>query len=238
MMMNSEIIMSPVIYIGNISIALAIGLSLFGIIVYYTARRIDSSNSAALGRAAIYGNFVLMTVANLAMVYALLSDDFGVSYVAHVGARETPRWVSAISLWSSLEGSILFWGFLLSAYSAVCVYLYREKEEKLLCWTGLTLLAVQLFFYLLLAFPANPFGTVFPVPENGPGPNPLLQNHWLMAIHPPCLYMGYIGFTIPFAFAIAALLEKDLSGAWLPLTRKWTLFAWSFQSLAIMLGAW
>ena len=105
-------------------------------------------------------------------------------------------------------------------------------------WVGLTLLLIQLFFYFLLAFPANPFDPVSPVPANGPGPNPLLQNHWLMAIHPPCLYMGYIGFTIPFAFAISALLEKDISGSWLPLTRKWTLFAWSFQSLAIMLGAW
>ena len=230
--------MSPIIYIGNACIGLAVGFSLFGIIAYYAGRRIESEMAASLGRAAVYGTFILMTAANLAMVYALLGDDFGVSYVAHVGAKETPRWISAISLWSSLEGSILFWGWILSAYSAVCIYLYREKEEKMMLWVGLTLLAVQLFFYLLLALPSNPFLPVSPVPANGPGPNPLLQNHWLMAVHPPCLYMGYIGFTVPFAFAIAALLETDLPGQWVTLTRRWTLFAWSFLSMAIVLGGW
>jgi cytochrome c-type biogenesis protein CcmF len=230
--------MSPVIYIGNSCIGLAVGLSLFGIIAFYAGRRVESETAASLGRAAVYGNFILMTIANLAMIYALLGNDFGVSYVAHVGSRETPRWISVISLWSSLEGSILFWGWILSAYSAVCIYLYREREERLFLWVGLTLLAVQLFFYLLLALPANPFMPVVPPPANGPGPNPLLQNHWLMALHPPCLYMGYIGFTLPFAFAIAALMETDLPGQWVALTRRWTLFAWSFQSIAIVLGGW
>ncbi len=227
--------MSPILYIGNGSIGLAIGLSLFGIIAFYVASKSESASS--FGRAAVYGTFILMTVANLAMIWALLHDDFAVSYVAHVGSRETPRWISAISLWSSLEGSILFWGWILSGYSAVCIYYYREKPQPFFSWVGLVLLAVQLFFYLLLALPANPFLPIDPIPANGPGPNPLLQNHWLMAIHPPCLYMGYIGFTIPFAFAIAALMERE-GISWISLVRRWTLFAWSFQSMAIVLGGW
>ncbi len=232
--------MSSIVLLGNISIGLAIGLCLFGMILFYTARSMESvsSTAAALGRGAVYGNFILMTVANLAMVYALMTNDFSVSYVAHVGAIETPRWISAISLWSSLEGSILFWGWILAAYSAVCIYFYRNQNDRTLLWVGLILLGVQVFFYLLLALPANPFLSMDPVPPNGPGPNPLLQNHWLMAIHPPCLYMGYIGFTVPFAFAIAALIESDLTGDWVRRTRRWTLFAWSFLSMAIVLGGW
>ncbi len=230
--------MSPILYIGNGAIVLSIGFAFFGIIAFFVGRRVESETAASLGRAAVYANFILMSAANLAMVYALLGDDFSVSYVAHVGSRETPRWIAAISLWSSLEGSILFWGWILSAYSAGCIYLYRESREKIMPWVGLVLLAVQVFFFVLLALPANPFVPVSPVPLNGPGPNPLLQNHWLMAIHPPCLYLGYIGFTIPFAFALAALIEEDLPGNWITMTRRWTLFAWSFQSMAIVLGGW
>ncbi len=236
--------MSHIVYVGNSAIGLAIGLCLFGMIAYFLGRRLDSSGSgeaeAALtaGRTCVYGTFVAMTVANLAMVHGLLINDFGVSYIAHVGSLETPRWISAISLWSSLEGSILFWGWILSAYSAICIYFYREREQKLMAWVGLTVLFVQLFFYVLMALPASPFLPVSPVPDNGPGPNPLLQNHWLMSVHPPCLYLGYIGFTIPFAFAIAAMMEKDLPGQWIAMTRRWTLFAWSFLSMAIVLGGW
>ncbi|MBI1909162.1 MAG: heme lyase CcmF/NrfE family subunit [Deltaproteobacteria bacterium] len=230
--------MSPIVTLGNSCIGLSAGLAIFGMILFYAAQRSPSANLAGWGRAAVYGNFILMTVANLAMVYALLSDDFGVSYVAHVGAVETPRWISAISLWSSLEGSILFWGWILTTYSAVCLYLYREREEAIFQWAGLVILFIQLFFFLLLAQPANPFLPVIPAPENGPGPNPLLQNHWLMAIHPPFLYIGYIGFTIPFAFAIGSLLETDLQDYWVSLVRRWTLFAWSFLSMAIVLGGW
>src|SRR5262249_11448548 len=159
--------------IGNTCIGLAFGLSLFGMVIFYAARQTEPSMSGHLavwGRGSVYFNFILMTIANLAMVYALLNDDFGVSYVSHVGSRETPRWISAISLWSSLEGSILFWGWILSAYSAICIYFYREPPEKMMLWVGLTILGIQLFFYLLLALPANPFLPVNPVPENGPGP--------------------------------------------------------------------
>ncbi|MBI4196925.1 MAG: heme lyase CcmF/NrfE family subunit, partial [Deltaproteobacteria bacterium] len=168
--------MSPIVIIGNLSVGLALGFSLFGIFLFYAARRLESENAGWWARASVYANFFLMTVANLAMIYALLHDDFGVSYVAHVGSRETPRWVSAISLWSSLEGSLLLWGWVLSAFSAACLYRNRETHLSLISWVGLVLLIVQIFFYLLLALPANPFLSVNPPPLNGPGPNPLLQN--------------------------------------------------------------
>jgi len=239
--------MSPVVYLGNGAIALAIALSLFGILLFYASIRIGSPGAAPWApapwaRAAHYLNFALMTAASLAMVYALLRDDFSVSYVAHVGSRETPRWISAISLWSSLEGSILLWVWVLAAYSALFVYLNRERETALFHWAGLILLVIQCFFYLLLALAANPFLPIDLPPLNGPGPNPLLQNHWLMAVHPPCLYIGYIGFSVPFALALSVLLsdrsdKSDLSD-WTALARPWILFPWSFLSIAIVLGGW
>ncbi|MBI4367178.1 MAG: heme lyase CcmF/NrfE family subunit [Deltaproteobacteria bacterium] len=230
--------MSGFVYLGNGCILSAMGLALFGAIAYAASRDPRTMAIARLGRAAIYGTFGCMSLATAAMVVALLANDFSVSYVAHVGSRETPRWVSMISLWSSLEGSILFWGWVLTGYSAACIFAYRRRTEPLFAGAGIVLLAVQFFFFLLLAMPANPFLPVAPVPDNGPGPNPLLQNHWLMALHPPCLYLGYIGFAVPFAFAVATLIERDRSGAWLRYARRFTMFAWSFLSIAIVLGGW
>ncbi len=230
--------MTPVVLIGDFAILLSIGLCVFGMLLFFVGRKVENETALSLGRAATYATFILMSLANLGMVHALLQNDFSVSYVAQVGSLETPRWISAISLWSSLEGSILFWGWILSAYAAICIYFYREHDQKFMAWVGLTLLFVELFFFILLALPANPFLPMSPVPENGPGPNPLLQNHWLMSIHPPFLYIGYIGFTIPFALAVAAMIEKDLPGRWITMTRRWTLFTWSFLSMAIVLGGW
>lgn len=216
--------------IGNFCIFLSLVSSLAGLGLSFKKPKI--------ARLLSYTNFGAMTVAIVAMVLALLTNDFSVSYVAHVGAKETPRFFAAISLWSSLEGSILLWGWILSAYTALCMHHYRNRFENLMPWVGFTLFAIGVFFYLVLAFPANPFHTVFPVPENGPGPNPLLQNHWLMGFHPPMLYLGFVGMSVPFSFAIASMATGDLSQSWIQITRRWTLLAWTFLSSAIILGAW
>lgn len=198
--------------------------------------RSDLLRSAQL---ATYAAFALMIVANLAMVYALVTHDFSVGYVAQVGNRSTPLFYTVISLWGALEGSILFWGLVLSGYSAAVVFLNRDRHGSLVPYATATLLLIGVFFYLLLLGPADPFVRVSPVPADGPGPNPLLQNHILMGIHPPLLYLGYVGLSVPFAFAIGALLSGRVEdGAWLRLTRRWTLAAWGFLSLAIMAGMW
>lgn len=221
---------SPINLIGNFCIFLSLASSLAGMGLFFKKQKI--------ARILSYTNFGAMTVAIVVMVLALLTNDFSVSYVAHVGAKETPRFFAAISLWSSLEGSILLWGWILSAYTALCIYHYRNRFENLMPWVGFTLFAIGIFFYLVLAFPANPFHTVFPVPENGPGPNPLLQNHWLMGFHPPMLYLGFVGMSVPFSFAIASMATGNLSQSWVQITRRWTLLAWTFLSSAIILGAW
>jgi cytochrome c-type biogenesis protein CcmF len=141
------------------------------------------------------------------MEHALITHDFSVEYVSHVGSREVPLWVTIVSLWSSLEGSILFWGFILGIYIAVKTWLNRNDHQEYMPFAIGTWLSVGAFFSFLIAGPANPFLTVASPQLDGPGPNPLLQNHLLMIIHPPMLYLGYVGMTIPFGFAVAALLR-------------------------------
>src|SRR5688500_6236823 len=191
------------------------------------------------GELALYAVWGLVTVATLSMVYALVAHDFSVKYVAMVGSRATPLFYTVISLWGALEGSILFWIFVLSCLSALVVYQNRHREGTLVPYAGGVLLLISVFFLILLVGPANPFSLVLPLPPDGPGPNPLLQNHPLMAVHPPLLYLGYVGMSVPFAFAIGAVLSGEIENdGWIRLTRRWTLLAWMFLAAAIVAGMW
>jgi cytochrome c-type biogenesis protein CcmF len=192
-----------------------------------------------VAQGAVYANFALVTLAALAMVRGLVTHDFSISYVAQVGSRATPLFYTIISLWGALEGSILFWAWVLSLYAAIVVYTNRARPGKLVPYAASTILVIALFFHILLVGPANPFHLVSPVPPDGPGPNPLLQNHYLMAIHPPLLYLGYVGMSVPFSFAIGAMLAGEVgTDDWIRLTRRWTLNAWGFLTAAIIAGMW
>jgi cytochrome c-type biogenesis protein CcmF len=174
------------------------------------------------------------------MEVALVGHDFSLRYVADNGSTRTPLLYTVASLWAALEGSIILWVLVLAGYLALVVHRFRARlDDPLLGWSVLVMLVVSAFFFGLMAGPANPFETVAgAVPTEGPGPNPLLQNHPLMAIHPPMLYLGYVGFTVPFAFAVAALVTGRVGEGWLGETRRWTLFAWGFLTVGIMLGSW
>ncbi|MEM1247733.1 MAG: heme lyase CcmF/NrfE family subunit [Acidobacteriota bacterium] len=180
-----------------------------------------------------------MIAASGIMWYALIKHDFSVGYVAQVGSTETPLHITIVSFWSSLEGSILFWVLVLGLYIAAVAVLQRRGHEDYLAYTLATLLSVALYFCVLIAGPANPFSP-FEVPPDftGPGPNPLLQNHLLMIVHPPTLYLGYVGMTVPFAMAVAALLRGKLGATWLLPLRNWLLVPTAFLTLGIMLGGW
>ncbi len=225
--------------LGLASVWIALAMSLYGIamaVLGVTRKRAALVESAFQ---AVYVNFALMTVAVGAMVYALVTHDFSIQYVAQVGSRSTPVFYTVISLWGALEGSILFWAWVLTMYSAVVVWTNRHRAGNLVPWSAVALLAICLFFFVLLGGPADPWGLVSPTPPDGPGPNPLLQNHILMAVHPPLLYLGYVGMAVPFAFAVGALLAGEIhSDDWIKLTRRWTLSAWAFLSLAIIAGMW
>ncbi|HMG70042.1 MAG TPA: cytochrome c-type biogenesis CcmF C-terminal domain-containing protein, partial [Gemmatimonadaceae bacterium] len=136
-------------------------------------------------------------------------------------------------------GSILFWAWVLALYSAAVVVLHRRRQGNLVPYAVMTLLAVAAFFAILLVGPANPFLPMSPVPADGPGPNTLLQNHILMAVHPPLLYLGYVGMSVPFAFALGAIFSNEAaSNDWSFLSRRWMLASWGFLSAAIIAGMW
>ncbi len=187
---------------------------------------------------AIWGFAISMLASNLMMVKALLEHDFSVNYVAHVGSKSTPTVYTIVSLWSALEGSILFWGAILGAYAMAFAYIYRNEHGRYMQLTLGVLGVVAAFFAFLIAGPANPWVVVPNPPLDGPGPNALLQNHALMIIHPPMLYLGYVGMTVPFSIAAGALLRGEIGDAWLVPLRKWTLVPWLFLTIGIILGSW
>ncbi len=188
---------------------------------------------ALLVLVAAVGAFVVMEV-------ALFQRDYSLAYVSSVGSDETPALFNFAAIWSSLEGSILLWTLVLAFYLTAVVVKFRSRSnDPLLGWATVVMLVVCSFFFALMVGPANPFLTVdVPPGFSGPGPNPLLQNHILMAFHPPFLYAGYVGFTVPFAFATAALITGRVGEGWLLETRRWTVAAWGFLTLGIVLGAW
>jgi len=225
--------------LGLASVWIALILAVYGIAMTTIGLTRKRGALLASGMQTVYVNFVLMTLATGAMIYALVTHDFSIGYVAQVGSRTTPTFYTVISLWGALEGSILFWGWVLAMYSAVVVFTNRKREGGLVPWSAVALQTICLFFFILLVGPANPWHLVTPTPLDGPGPNPLLQNHILMAVHPPLLYLGYVGMSVPFAFAVGALLAGEIdSGDWIKLTRRWTLSAWALLSMAIIAGMW
>ena len=221
----------------SLSVA-ALAIAVVGLVVAVMAARKSDARLWKAARWGAYANLWIILVANLLMVQALVVRDFSLSYVAQVGSHATPLFFTIISLWAALEGSLLFWALILAGLTALVVYIHRDSRGPLMPYALATMFGVGIFFYLLLVVPANPFAPVFPVPTDGPGPNPLLQNHPLMAVHPPILYLGYVGMMVPFAFAIGALLSGRLDDRWLHLTRRWTIFAWIFLSLGIVAGMW
>ncbi|MEP6549653.1 MAG: cytochrome c biogenesis protein CcsA, partial [Gemmatimonadales bacterium] len=226
-------------FLAHNALLISLATVLLGAIVTPVAIRTGRRDLIQLTYGAVYTNFLLVTVAAGLMVYALVTHDFSVSYVAQVGSRSTPLLFTVISLWGALEGSILFWAWVLSLYAAAVVLIHNRRPGNLIPYASMTLLAVASFFAILLVGPANPFLPVFPVPADGPGPNTLLQNHYLMAVHPPLLYLGYVGMSVPFAFALGAIFSNEATkNDWSILSRRWMLASWGFLSAAIIAGMW
>ncbi len=224
--------------LGQAAVLLALLAASFGVVVGYVGGARQSQRMLRMTENAAYMFSAAMVFANIVMLRALLTHDFSVKYVAQVGSLASPTWVTIVSLWSSLEGSILFWGAILGVYTAAFTYFNREAYREYMAYALGTVLFVAAFFALLVAGVANPFTAMAQVPADGPGPNPLLQNHILMVIHPPSLYLGYVGMTIPFGIAVAALLRGRLSEGWLKPLRRWTMIPWTFLSIGIVLGGW
>jgi cytochrome c-type biogenesis protein CcmF len=231
---------------GSFSLLLAFVCALYafigGIAAIYTRHPLLIKSSRQSGIVTC----VLIFFGTFSLEYLLYSDNFSIAYVVAHSNRDLSSFYKFAALWAGQEGSLLFWSCLLSIYIISVLIAYRNKNGELMPYVGVVLAGVQIFFLTLNNFVESPFKTLASVNASGAlemvtrsdgnGLNPLLQ-YPEMVIHPPNLYSGYTGFTIPFAFALAALLARYPGEKWIHLTRKWTMIAWCFQSVGIMLGA-
>ena len=188
------------------------------------------------GVGAFYLITALMAVGSVVMINAFLTGDYSIKYVAHYSDSVQPLFYKITSYWGGLDGSIMFWVFLLSVFGTCAVYVNRERHRELIPYVVAVISTVQMFFLYLMVVHKNPFTTSLTnVPADGEGLNPLLQNFY-MAIHPPSLYTGFVGMTIPYAFCMAALITGHLDDSWLRAVRRWTMVSWLFLTLGLTLG--
>src|SRR6201996_4600606 len=230
---------------GSFSLLLALALSAYTLLAgafalrqlaVHARTRIAPERLAETARRAGIASFFAVTAAAFALVWAAFTNDFSVSYILHHSNRALPGPYKFAALWSGQEGSLLLWAWLLAAYGLV-LRVRHKVDVKLTAYASTILAGIQIFFLLLLNFAAPPFALVAGrVPQDGFGLNPLLQ-YPEMVIHPPMLYLGYVGFSVPFAFALGALMMRYPGEKWIHITRRWTMVTWLFLTCGIFLGA-
>src|SRR3989454_1330773 len=227
--------------IGSFALLLALALSVYsflaGLIALFRQHEDDASERLSeTARRAGVATFTAVLLAAVALVFSAFADDFRIAYIFHHSNRDLSGPYKFATLWSGQEGSLLFWSLLLSAYGFVLRLRYKT-DPRLFAYASVILAAVQIFFLSLVNFAANPFGLLEgPLRPDGSGLNPLLQ-YPEMVIHPPMLYLGYVGFTVPFAFALGALIMKYPGEKWIHITRRWTMVTWGFLTCGIFLGS-
>jgi cytochrome c-type biogenesis protein CcmF len=221
--------------LGRAALVVALGLLLYAALAGGVAALRGRRRLLESARNALFASFGAVAVAAVVLLAALAGDDFSVVYVAQHTSIELPLGYKLAAFWSGQEGSLLLWLLVLTGMAAVAVALNRRLTRDVLPWTVPILGAIASFFAFLLVFVASPFATAA-APADGAGLNPSLQNPYMMA-HPPLLYLGFVGLTIPFAFAMAALASRRADERWIIATRRWTLAAWTFLGFAILVGA-
>jgi cytochrome c-type biogenesis protein CcmF len=225
--------------LGSYALLLALalaGYSFLAGLLALAARPPGWERLSETARRAGIASFGTVLIAAVVLVTSAFRNDFSIAYIFHHSNRDLPLPYKFATLWSGQEGSLLFWSLLLSGYGLV-LRLRHKTDQALFAHASVVIAAVQVFFLLLLNFAARPFAVMQgTLPADGNGLNPLLQ-YTEMVIHPPMLYLGYVGFTVPFAFALAALVMKYPGDKWIHITRRWTMVTWAFLSLGIPLGA-
>jgi cytochrome c-type biogenesis protein CcmF len=227
-------------FIGNFALLLAFALSVYcfgaGLLALLSPDEPNSQRLSETARRAGIVVFGAVFLAAVALVVSAFRDDFTIAYIFHHSNRDLPTPYKFATLWSGQEGSILFWCLLLSAYAFILRLRYKT-DPRLFAYASVVVAGVQIFFLALVNFAANPFGLLEgPLRPDGSGLNPLLQ-YPEMVIHPPMLYLGYVGFTVPFAFALGALIMKYPGEKWIHITRRWTMVTWGFLTCGIFLGS-
>jgi cytochrome c-type biogenesis protein CcmF len=222
--------------LGSFLLLAAFVVCSYAAVASVAGARLGSRRLIESGIGAFYLVAAVMTAASVVMVNAFLTDDFSIKYVARYSDRVQPVFYKITSYWGGLDGSIMFWVFLLSIFGICAVRVNRERHRELIPFVVATIATVEMFFLYLMVVHRNPFTTsLTTVPADGRGLSPLLQNYW-MAIHPPALYTGFVGMTIPFAFCMAALITGHLDDSWLRAVRRWTMVSWLFLSFGLTLG--
>ncbi len=224
------------IELGYYSLVLCWVMTLFGIVALWLSRH-QTSTLRQTGYRAVTASFLLLTAASLALLGLLATHDFRVQYVAAYTSLDLPMVYVLTAFWGGQSGSLLLWTFLLGLFSFLVVVRTRGEREQLIPYAAVVILVAQHFFLSVMLYAANPFAAVDVVPADGRGLNPLLQN-FFMVIHPPFLYLGYVAYTVPFAYAIAALIAGRRDSEWLRASRPWTLLSWVFLTAGILLGAY
>jgi cytochrome c-type biogenesis protein CcmF len=228
--------------IGALAILLAFCFAVYSVIGSVAGKLAKRPFLILSAERAVYCIWALLSTAAGILVYGLMAGDFRLAYVAAHSNRAMPTIYKFTSWWGGQEGSLLFWSWLLATYSMVVVYQNRRKFRDMMPYVTAILMTTQTFFLILIAFVARPFNVLMTATGaiydrgDGAGLNPLLQ-YWTMVIHPPMLYLGYVGFVVPFAFAIGSLITKQPGESWIHTTRRWTLVTWMFQTTGILLGA-
>lgn len=226
--------MTPAL-LGNLGVSLALAFSLLGLALSLLAYHQGDGRFLKGAKALVLPAFLAALAAFLALEWALLTHDFSVAYVARNHSAQDPLWVTLVTPWAALEGSILLWGLLQTLYTLLAS---RKSVDP---WRASLVLAVlfgiQVFFFGVMATIASPFETLPNPPADGNGPNPLLQNHWMMAVHPVLMYLGFVGLSVPFAYAVAAMVVRRYQ-TWVGETRWWTLIAWGFLTAGKVAGMW
>ena len=221
--------------LGRAALIVCLGLALYAAAAGAFAARRRRQRLAESAENAILASFAAAAVAAVVLLVALVQNDFSLVYVADHTSRELPLGYTISAFWGGQEGSLLLWLLILTAFSTIAVLLGRRSARSLLAWTVPVLGAVIVFFSFVLVAVSSPFATQV-APPDGAGLNPSLQNPYMLA-HPPMLYLGFVGLTIPFAFAMGALLARRSDELWIVLTRRWTLVAWTFLGFGQLLGA-
>lgn len=223
--------------LGSAVLALAFLTAIFAAVAALIGRD-GERRWVEISRRAVYGLFVLLTLCVVMIEIAFANDDFSFNIVQQHSSIETPTFYKLAAMWSSQEGSLLLWAWVLSIASSLALYATRDKLREIVPYATAVMAGIAAFFTGLMLFAGgvNPFAKLSPAPLDGIGLNPLLQ-HPSMMIHPPMLYSGYVAFTIPFAFAIGALITRRLDATWIRSTRRFALIAWAFLGFGLLLGA-
>jgi cytochrome c-type biogenesis protein CcmF len=226
--------------IGALSILLAFCFAVYAVVGSVAGKVKKNAFLVVSAERAVYSVWILLSIASGLLVYSLIVGDFRLGYVAAHTDQSMPNIYKFTAWWGGQEGSLLLWAWLLATYSAVVVFMNRRKFRDMMPWVTAVLMATETFFLILISFVLSPFAVLIAGRGNivegmGRGLNPLLQ-YWTMVIHPPMLYLGYVGFTVPFAFAMGSLITRQPGESWIHTTRRWTIVTWLFQSTGILLG--